>query len=68
MAHTLTIEELKQEWKKLDAEGKKHLADVQRESEYTLNSIATSKMNACITAKNNIQTRIGKMICEDEQS
>jgi len=64
MAHKLTIEQLKEQYRLADSEGRKWLAKCQNEDEYTLNAIATIHMNACTQIKKHIQCRIGKLIVD----
>jgi hypothetical protein len=64
MAHELTIEQLKEQYRLADSEGRKWLAKVQGEKEYTLNVIVTIHMNACTQIKAHIKSRVGELVIE----
>ncbi|BAS17607.1 hypothetical protein AHiyo8_59100 [Arthrobacter sp. Hiyo8] len=57
----MTIDELRQEYKLADDEGRKWLKVSQTEKDYTLSAIATVKMNGFIAAKRFILEKIGEV-------
>lgn len=63
--HRLTIDELKTEYEKAYREGKELLKVQINEKEYTLNAIATIRLNAIQSIRSYIKNRIGEIIIGD---
>ena len=61
----MNTEQLIEEYRKLDSEGKKLLSEVQGEKDRMKNAIATIKLNAYTQAKQHILLELGRLQVED---